>query len=169
MILRGGNDEAAAPKYAHIERERHWRVDPARCPLDPAGPFVLIEDRYIDGTRLRLRQMTGADGRVVCKLTKKYEADDPAARPIVTAYLSKAEFAVFAALPAQVLTKRRYVVEGFSVDVLLGPLAPLMLAEIECATNAELRAVRKPSWAEAEVTEETAYQGAALASFSSSL
>lgn len=163
MTGRGGDDQAAVPKYALIERERRCLVDPARCPVDPDAPFALIEDRYITGTRLRLRRVTGADGRVVCKLTKKYEATDPAARPIVTAYLNEAEFAVFAALSARPLRKRRFLCEGYTVDVFHESLAPLVLAEIECATSAELQAMVAPRWAILEVTGDIAYQGGTLA------
>ena len=162
MTGRGGEDKAAVPKYALIERERRWLVDPARCPLDPAAPHVLIEDRYIDGTRLRLRRVTDV-GQIVFKLTKKYEASDATARPIVTAYLTEAEFAVFATLPACNLAKRRYVIDGFTVDVFLGPLAPLMLAEIESANDIDLQAIAAPAWAMTEMTADSSYQGGALA------
>ena len=162
MILRGGDDAAAAPKYAHYERERRWLVDGASCPL-PAD-HVVIEDRYIEGTRLRLRRMTESHGgRVALKLTKKYEAADPAARPIVTAYLTEGEYAVFAALRARTLAKRRYAVDGFSVDVFSYPPGLPMIAEIECPTADALVAVRAPAWARQEITADPAYQGGLLA------
>ncbi len=162
MILRGGDDEAAAPKYAHIERERRWLVDAALCPLPP--DHVSIEDRYIDGTRLRLRRMTDSgDGRVVLKLTKKYDAADPAARPIVTAYLTGGEYAVFAALPARIVVKRRYAVDDFSVDVFDDPTGLPIIAEIECASAEALAAVVPPTWTRREITRDAAYQGAHLA------
>ena len=64
--MRGGGEEARSPKYAHIERERRFLVDPGKRP-DLAGlSFVEIEDRYLDGTRLRLRRMRdSATGAVV--------------------------------------------------------------------------------------------------------
>jgi hypothetical protein len=40
------------------------------------------------------------DPAAAFKLAKKYDADDPTARPMVNAYLSQREFEVFAALPA---------------------------------------------------------------------
>lgn len=76
------------PKYARLERERRWLVDRTACPDLSAHAHVLIEDRYIDGTRLRLRRTTdSASGEQLFKLTKKYDTGDPLARPIVTAYL----------------------------------------------------------------------------------
>jgi CYTH domain-containing protein len=168
--MRTGEDEARSPKYAHIERERRWLVDPALRPSLDCLPCTLIEDRYVDGTRLRLRRMTdGQTGAIALKLTKKYEAADPLARPIVTAYLTEAEYAVFAALPARPLAKSRYKVIGgdqeFSIDCFHGSLKGLELAEIEWPDDAGLRGLDPPSWAIRDVSDEPAYQGGALATF----
>lgn len=167
-MIRSGANKARAPKYAQIERERRWRVDPARRPPVDGLSHILIEDRYITGTRLRLRRMTeSATGACALKLTKKYEADDPLARPIVTAYLTEAEYAVFAALPAATLVKRRYKLleQGapFSLDVFEGPLAPLELAEIEQADEDALKTLQPPAWAVSEVSHDRRYEGGALA------
>ena len=107
--MRGFSDEMCVPKYAHVERERRWLVDRnARPPLDGL-PFVAIADRYIHGTRLRLRRMTDeGSGAQSLKLTKKYHCADPLARPIVTFYLAEDEHALLATLPADPLSKRRY-------------------------------------------------------------
>ncbi len=165
--MRTGRDEARDPKYAHIERERRWLVDRARRPDIAGTPSTLIEDRYISGTRLRLRRMIASDGDVALKLTKKYAADDPIARPIVTAYLDEAEFAVFGALPAATIVKRRYkLMEGgiaFSLDCFEGPLGPLEIAEIEWPDDTGLRALHAPSWAVREISNDPRYQGGALA------
>ncbi|MFM9827864.1 MAG: hypothetical protein ACKVOB_03845 [Sphingomonas sp.] len=166
-MIRAAGGGAAAPKYAHVERERRWLVDPARRPALAGLPPVLIDDRYFTGTRLRLRRMTDASGACALKLTKKYDAADPLARPIVTAYLTEAEYAVFAALPAAILVKRRYALVDsgvrFSLDVFGGGLAPLELCEIEWADDAGLRALQPPDWAVREVSSDPRYQGSALA------
>ncbi len=168
--MRTGAYEHRAPKYAHIERERRWLVDSSGRPSLAGLPSTLIEDRYIIGTRLRLRRMSasGSD-EVSLKLTKKYETDDPLARPIVTSYLSPEEFEVFVALPAMPLTKLRFKLEDagidFSVDQFSGALAGLELAEIECADDVSLRALRMPDWAVREVSHEPRYQGGSLAQF----
>lgn len=166
--MRGTRDGAAAPvvpKYALIERERRWRVDPARRPaLTDDG--VLIEDRYITGTRLRLRRMASAAG-MIHKLTKKYPSADSLARPIVTAYLDAEEYAVFAALAAAPLVKRRHPVTAdglrFSVDRFEGPLAGLELAEIERPDAASLIAIAPPAWLTHDVSHDPRYDGASLA------
>lgn len=163
-MMRTGVDEAQAPKYAHIERERRWLVDSKLLPDISGLSYVLIEDHYISNTRMRLRRMTDSEtGAQSLKLTKKYECDDPLARPIVTAYLTVEEFAALAKLPAAALVKRRYKVDGFSIDRFEGALSGLELAEIEWPDDAGLRGLQPPAWAVAEVSDNPRYQGASLA------
>jgi hypothetical protein len=60
--------------------------------------MTLIEDRYLDGTRMRLRRMSRPElNETKWKLTKKYECEDPSARPIVSSYLTESEYRVLAA------------------------------------------------------------------------
>ena len=109
MILnRGLDEETGEPKYARVELERRWLVDPAARPALDGCHCTLIEDRYIEQTRMRLRRMSrpGWD-KTKWKLTKKYDTERPEARPIVTTYLTEAEHALLAALPALPMTKRR--------------------------------------------------------------
>lgn len=166
-MIRTADDEARLPKYAHIERERRWLVDPSQRPaLDPDA-FILIEDRYLDGTRMRLRRMSDSTtGTVAFKLTKKYECPDPCARPIVTAYLTEAEHAVLAQLPGVELFKRRYPLRFreviFSVDCFSGSLTGLELAEIEWPDEAGLKALAAPDWTMRDVSDDTRYQGGNL-------
>ncbi len=120
MRMRSAEDEARAPKYAHIERERRWLVDAKRiATLDLQNP-ITIHDRYIIDTRMRLRRMQMGAGDPIWKLTKKYECDDPRARPIVTAYLDAAEYRTLAIANARTITKTRYRLESgdheFSID-----------------------------------------------------
>lgn len=163
--MRTGADEAADPKYAHVERERRWLVHPAARPA-VAGEGVLIEDRYIAGTRCRLRRMSRG-GAMSLKLTRKYEAVDPTARPIVTAYLTKEEYAVFASLPAHTVVKRRHAIEHagteWSLDRFEGALAGLELIEIEAPDAPTLAALVPPAWAVREVSDDPRYQGGTLA------
>ena len=166
--MRGLDDELCDPKYAKIELERRWLVDPAARPSLTAVPSTLIEDRYIDGTRMRLRVMLRPDsGETKWKLTKKYDAPDPAARPIVTTYLTQAEFDLLQTLPAHALVKRRYHLHldgrEWSVDLFEGALAGLEIIECEAADRADLDALVPPEWALREVTRSRHWQGGALA------
>jgi len=166
IVDRGLDTEAGEPKYARFELERRWLVDITARPSLEEAACVLIEDRYIDGTRLRLRRMTRG-ARTVLKLTKKYATERPEARPVVTAYVTEAEHAVFAALPAIVMRKRRYnlPIDGryWSLDLFEGPLAKLELVEIEAPDQAALAALVPPQWATKEVTHDARYQCGALA------
>ena len=166
-MIRGLDEELRAHKYSHVERERRFLVDPERMPPLDTCRAILIEDRYIAHSRFRLRRMIDlASGRTVLKLSKKYDVADVRARPMVTAYLSEEEHALFAALPAHPLEKRRYTVsdDGFGIDVFAGPLAGLILAEIEQTDDASLAAISPPQWAIREVTDNPVYQGGNLAS-----
>ena len=166
--MRGFADEIESPKYAHIERERRWLVDLSGRPSLDGLPYVLIEDLYVRGTRLRLRRMTdSAIGACSLKLTKKYDSSDSLARPIVTAYLSEAEFALLAGLAANALSKRRYTLlhdaARWSLDCFAAPLEGLELVEIEAPDAAALGALRPPPWAGKEVSIEPSFEGGALA------
>ena len=164
--MRGPADEAARPKYAHREIERRWLVDAERLASAELRDPLVIHDRYIEGTRMRLRRMESG-GAIVFKLTRKYECEEADARPIVTAYLDEVEYGVFAALPAFELTKTRFkLAHGenvFSIDRLDGAFEGLVLAEIEMDDLAALRALPDPPWAVRDVTYELPYQGATLA------
>jgi CYTH domain-containing protein len=147
-------------KYTLVERERRFLL---RRPVD--GPCVrraVITDRYVDGTRIRLRQTveTTTDGTVtVRKLTQRIPAPDGGPGLITTLYVSDAEYDVLAQLPAAVLTKTRYSVPPFGVDVFGGELAGLVLAEIELATEEEAAAFPPPAETVAEVTLDTRLTG----------
>ena len=163
---RGLDTEAGEPKYARFELERRWLVDKAARPALEGLDLTLIEDRYLVDTRLRLRRMTRSE-RTVVKLTKKYETGRPEARPAVTAYLTEAEHAVFAALPSCTMRKRRYhlPIDGrwWSLDLFEGALAGLELVETEAADEAALAALVPPSWATKEITRDPRYQCGSLA------
>jgi CYTH domain-containing protein len=154
-------------RYAKPERERRFLVSPAALPA-LSGDFARIEDRYLAGTRVRLRAMTEQPaGRVLYKLTQKLESADPRLRHITTLYLSEAEHRVFARLPGALLAKRRHraTSEGleWGVDVFEGALSGLVLAEREFDSDAELRAAAPPAFAACEVTDDDAFSGGALA------
>lgn len=102
-------------------------------------------------------------GRVVLKLSKKYDVSDPLARPLVTTYLTPEEYALFAALRGHWLRKRRHAVPSasgeFGIDLFEGALEGLELAEIEQPDAASLAAVELPEWARSEVTYDADFQG----------
>lgn len=168
IVDRGLDEETGEPKYARLELERRWLVDVARRPSLRDAYVTLIEDRYITGTRLRLRRMRRPDlNETKWKLTKKYECAEACARPIVTAYLTGDEYDVLCALPASVLVKRRHHValggRWWSVDLFEGALAGLELIEVEAKDRATLDALAPPDWVLREITDLPQWQGGALA------
>lgn len=165
---RGLDTEMGEPKYARFELERRWLVDTAKRPAPDDAYKTLIEDRYIDGTRMRLRRMSRPDlGETKWKLTKKYECEDPSARPIVTTYLTRSEYELLRVLPARELVKLRHHLEfgglWWSLDLFEGALAGLELIEAEASDKATLAALVPPPWATKEVTHDPRYQCGSLA------
>jgi CYTH domain-containing protein len=148
-----------AGKYARYELERRWLLE--RLP-DGADAGSLIVDRYIEGTRLRLRHAEPPHEQF--KLTQKEAPAPPdyALTVITTIYLTAEEYAVLAALPARVLRKRRHHFGRYSIDVFEGELAGLILAETEFAAEEEMRAHPLPEFAVRDVSDDVRYTGGAL-------
>ncbi|MBS1705846.1 MAG: hypothetical protein JST40_08225 [Armatimonadetes bacterium] len=105
------------PKYSLPEIERRWSVDFCLLPELADLPFDEITDRYIHNTGLRLRKVVAASGEVRYKLGKKYRET----RSLTNLYLDEVEYLLFASLPAEIIRKRRYRLEGGALDVPLEP------------------------------------------------
>ena len=150
-------------KYAHVERERRWLL--ATVPELTGAPME-ITDRYLVGTRMRLREVIQGD-RVVRKLGHKVRIDSDAVEVACTNfYLDDAEWSALSGLPARVLRKQRWRIvhdgQHVAVDVFGGRLAGLVLAEIDRGSGRD-RGLPAGLDAVAEVTHEETFAGAALA------
>lgn len=104
-------------KYAVIERERRYLVS-----VIPDGVIEtrIIVDHYLDGTRLRLREVTTGDGRVVHKLTQKIRlSNGPHEIACTNVYVNDVEWALLRELPARSLRKTRHIIEqdGYRIAV----------------------------------------------------
>ena len=150
-------------RYARPERERRFLVqgDP------PAGISSRhIEDRYIEGTRLRLRRVSDGTNDVY-KLTQKIRVSegDPADVRITNAYLSRGEYELLTCLPAATISKSRTAhrvgSRDLAVDLFKHRLDGLRLAELEVASLDE--PVELPAWVGREVTHDDRYSGGSLA------
>ena len=153
-----------AGTYARLERERRFLL--AAPPAGASTRRVLIEDRYIPGTRLRLRRMTEVDrpgGGVTYKLTQKIPTVAGTPGLITTLYLSAAEYGALAVIPAVELRKVRSSVPPLGVDVFEGELAGLVLAEAEFESAEDEAAFQPPAEAIAEVTADRRFAGGNLA------
>lgn len=125
-----------------------------------------IVDRYILGTRLRLRRVeSGSD--VVYKLGQKVRVDegDPTTVQLTNLYLSEDEYLVLRELPAAELCKTRAPMSWgdrtVAVDRFSGRLEGLVLCEVELAPEERLLAL--PPWAAADVTHDDRFSGGGLA------
>jgi CYTH domain-containing protein len=150
-------------RYAFLEREQRWLL--ACLPDDVSDPRT-IDDRYIDGTQLRLRRVQSPK-ETVLKLAQKVRHDpmSPERVQLTNMYLSENEYALLATLPAAEVHKTRWtVVLGnlrVAVDEFHGLLAGLVLMELELAEEDSLR--RLPSGALADVTDDDRFSGGSLA------
>ena len=142
-------------KYAHLEDEQRFVL-----PSLPEGSHAprMIADRYVLGTRLRVRTQTDEAADVtIAKLGHKVrrESSHPSAVWHTTIYLDDAEHDMLGALPARVLAKRRWTVAGGCADEFLGHLEGLILFEGPRPVVAPGPAV--------EVTDDERFTGGALA------
>ncbi|GHJ40109.1 hypothetical protein [Streptomyces sp. TS71-3] len=161
-----GEGTPAPGKYARVERERRFLL--ARAPDEASATAVrLITDRYLTGTRLRLRRSERPDtGARELKLTQKI----PAARRgagavqglVTNMYLSEEEYRALAVLPAASLVKRRLSVPPFGIDVFAPPLHGLVLAEAEFTGDEEADAFVPSRRYVAEVTDDPRFTGGTL-------
>lgn len=149
-------------KYARIERERRFLL--ANLPINqPPTATHKIIDRYLAGTRLRLRHLI-TDGSSTYKLTQKI----PAARPgpvqgfITNTYLSPAQYHLLANLPGKILTKTRYSIPPLGIDVFAPPLQGLIMGEAEFDNDADMLAFQTPPYVIAEVTDDPRFTSGRL-------
>jgi CYTH domain-containing protein len=150
-------------KYARVERERRFLLD--RFPGDlNVVPTRRIIDRYIDGTTLRLREQNEEHAPTMFKLTQKVPARASGAHQglITSMYLTQDEFCVLAQLSAKTLSKMRFSVPPFGIDVFEGSLAGLVLGEAEFDSVAAADALTLPSFIGPEVSADSRFTGGRL-------
>lgn len=142
----------AESKYARVERERRYVLLDLPEGLTRADPHLQITDNYITGTRLRIRKVREPrTNKWTVKFTQKFAPDpDDLSRTIITnIYLNALEAETFAMFDANEIRKNRYsfAFEGrqFSIDMFLGDLFGLVLAETSFETDEELVSFMKPA------------------------
>src|SRR5438876_272421 len=159
----------AASKYALLERERRYLLQDLPEGLTRADPHRQITDNYITGTRLRLRKVRDPrTNKWTVKFTQKF-APDPRdlSRTIITnIYLNALEAETLSVFDANEIRKNRYYFEFagqvFSIDMFLGDLFGLVLAEVSFETDEELQSFPKPPFAIADVTNDETFTGGRL-------
>lgn len=154
-------------KYSHIERERRFLLSKVPSP-DQVLRVLQIHDRYLHGTRLRLRLIEESGRQPVQKLGQKVRLDETSPRVVAhtTMYLTEAEFSALLVLPADELTKTRHVLtvgdSTVAVDVFHGNLDGLVLAEVDLGER-DTMLPTLPATPLAEVTNDTRFTGGVLA------
>ena len=156
-------------KYARVERERRFLLRDLPEGLTRADPHLQLTDNYITGTRLRLRKVRDPrTNKWVVKFTQKFAPNpDDLARTIITnTYLNPLEADTLSLFNTNEIRKNRYYFdfEGrrFSIDMFLGDLFGLVLAEVGFETDEELDSFAKPPFAVAEVTNDPMFSGGQL-------
>ena len=159
----------AESKYSCLERERRFLLEDLPEGLTRASPHVQITDNYITGTRLRLRKIRDPQtNKWRVKFTQKFAPDpqDLSRTLITNTYLTAAEAEVLAVFEANEIRKNRYPFEfegrKFSVDMFLGDLFGLVLAELSFDTDEELDAFPSPPFAIQDVTNNELFAGGNL-------
>ena len=157
-------------KYARIERERRYLLRDLPEGMSRADPHLQITDNYMTGSRLRLRKVREPrTNKWTVKFTQKFAPNpDDLSRTIITnTYLNALEAEVLSQLfNSNEIRKNRYSFEfdsrEFSIDMYLGDLFGLVLAEISFETDEELDNFAKPPFALVDVTNDPLFSGGKL-------
>lgn len=156
-------------RYALVERERRYLLQDLPEGLTRASPHVQVTDNYISGTRLRLRKVRDPyTNKWTVKFTQKFapNAEDFSRTLITNIYLNAAEAEVLSVFEANEIRKNRYPFEfegyKFSIDMFLGDLLGLVLAEVGFESDEELDTFPKPPFALADVTNNPLFTGGSL-------
>jgi CYTH domain-containing protein len=148
-------------KYAIVERERRFLL--ASLPNGVVSTKQIV-DRYVTGTRLRLREVREDDGTVIRKLGHKVRlSEGPTEVACTNFYLNDQEWAVLGALPAQILRKKRHMLHRDGLIVAVDEHEDgTLVAEID---DRDQPSQFVPDWLDTieDVTEDERWTGAWLA------
>ncbi|PYS23875.1 MAG: hypothetical protein DMF72_07875 [Acidobacteria bacterium] len=156
-------------KYARVERERRYLLHDLPEGLSRAAHHLQITDNYITGTRLRIRKVRDPQtNKWIVKFTQKFAPNpDDLSRTIITnTYLSAIEAETLSIFEANEIRKNRYKFEfegrEFAVDMFIGDLFGLVLAETSFDNDDELDNFPAPPFAIADVTNNEVFTGGRL-------
>jgi len=153
-------------KTAQTELHRLFLIERLPEPLTPASSHLQLFDNYIEGTRIRLRQIrdpyTKSWTRV---LQQRFPAadDEYAVSKLAEIYLNDAEYAAFERFEGREIRKNRYFHEfdrvSFVFDVYLGALWGLNMAKVDFETQEQMQVFEPPPFAVFEVTNDPFFSG----------
>ena len=167
--LTDENTTVPESKYARVERERRYLLRDLPEGMSRADPHLQITDNYITGSRLRIRKVRDPrTNKWTVKFTQKFAPDpNDLSRTIITnTYLNALEAETLSVFNSNEIRKNRYPFEfegrKFGIDMFLGDLFGLVLAEVSFDTDEELDNFPKPPFALADVTNEPLFSGGRL-------
>lgn len=167
--LTDQNTVVPESKYAQIERERRYLLEDLPEGMTRADHHLQITDNYITGTRLRIRKVRDPQtNKWVVKFTQKFAPDpNDLSRTIITnLYLNPTEAETLSIFEANEIRKNRYYYEfegrRFSVDMFIGDLFGLVLAETSFESDEDLDSFQTPPFALADVTNLPTFSGGKL-------
>jgi CYTH domain-containing protein len=167
--LTDQNTVVPESKYALIERERRYLLEDLPEGMTRAEHHLQITDNYITGTRLRIRKVRDPQtNKWVVKFTQKFAPNrgDLSRTVITNLYLNATEAETLSIFEANEIRKNRYYFEfegrRFSIDMFLGDLFGLVLAEISFETDDEMDRFPAPPFAIADVTNNEMFSGGKL-------
>jgi CYTH domain-containing protein len=160
-------------KYARVERQRRYLLRDLPEGLTRADHHLQITDNYVTGTRLRLRKVRDPKtNKWIVKFTQKFapNPEDLSRTLITNTYLNAVEAETLAIFEANEIRKNRYPFEfegrHFSIDMFLGDLLGLVLAEVSFDNDGELDSFPNPPFAIADVTNNPLFSGGSLSELS---
>jgi CYTH domain-containing protein len=167
--LKDQNTIVPERRYARLERERRYLLRDLPEGLTRASPHLQITDNYITGTRLRLRKVRDPlTNKWIVKFTQKFAVNsgDLSRTLITNTYLNAQEAEILSVFEANEIRKNRYPFESkgrnFGIDMFLGDLFGLVLAEVSFDTDEELEGFPQPQFALLEVTNNELFSGGKL-------
>ncbi len=153
--------ESVSLKYAVVERERRYLLSTLPSGIVESRHIV---DHYIEGTRLRLREIVAGDGSVARKLGHKVRlSPGPDEIACTSLYLDDPEWELLRMLPARTLRKTRHIVERDGLTIAVDELEDgSLLAEID---DGDQPSDDVPRWLSimADVTSDESWTGSRLA------
>ncbi|PYS70379.1 MAG: hypothetical protein DMF73_13000 [Acidobacteria bacterium] len=167
--LTNQNTIVPESKYAHIERERRYLLRDLPEGLNRADHHLQITDNYLTGTRLRIRKVRDPKtNKWVVKFTQKFapNENDLSRTMITNLYLNATEAEILSIFEANEIRKNRYYFDfaarRYSIDMFIGDLFGLVLAETSFETDEELENFQMPPFALADVTNNEIFSGGKL-------
>lgn len=166
--LTDQNTIVPASKYALIEREKRYLLNELPAEVNRADYHLQITDNYITGTRLRIRKVRDPKtNKWIVKFTQKFAPDGDLSRTTITnIYLNAIEAETLGVFSSNEIRKNRYPFEfegrRFSIDVFLGDLLGLVMAETSFEDDAEMANFSLPPFAIADVTDNSVFSGGRL-------